>query len=122
MIRAGVTTFADQYFFMDDTAKAVRDSGIRACLSRGLIAASPPNSAEALRENIELCHNWNGAANGRITTMLGPHAPYTCPPDFLEKSWKLPRNLGGRHAHTFVGDIRGGSRRVPRLSMQHVSY
>jgi 5-methylthioadenosine/S-adenosylhomocysteine deaminase len=99
MIRAGVTTFADQYFFMDDTAKAVRDSGIRACLSRGLIA-TPPNSAEALRENIELCQNWDGAANGRITTMLGPHAPYTCPPDFLEKVMEAAEEFGvGMHIH-----------------------
>jgi len=59
-----------------------------------------PNSAEALRENIELCHNWNGAANGRITTMLGPHAPYTCPPDFLEKVMEAAEELGvGMHIH-----------------------
>jgi 5-methylthioadenosine/S-adenosylhomocysteine deaminase len=99
MIRAGVTTFADQYFFMDDTAKAVRDSGIRACLSRGLIATSP-NSSQALRENIELCETWDGEANGRITTMLGPHAPYTCPQDFLEKVMEVAEELGvGMHIH-----------------------
>ncbi len=99
MIRAGVTTFADQYFFMDDTAKAVRDSGIRACLSRGLIATSP-DSSQALRENIELCQTWDGGANGRITTMLGPHAPYTCPVDFLEKVMEAAEELGvGMHIH-----------------------
>lgn len=99
MIRAGVTTFADQYFFMDDTARAVRDAGIRACLSRGLIATSP-NSSEPLRENIELCKMWNGEAEGRITTMLGPHAPYTCPVDFLEKVMEVAEELGvGIHIH-----------------------
>ena len=105
MIRAGVTTFADQYFFMDDTARAVRDAGIRASLSRGLIAASP-NSSRALRENIELCEAWDGQANGRITTMLGPHAPYTCPVDFLEKVMEAAGELGvGMHIH--LSETRG---------------
>ena len=36
MIRCGTTGFADMYFFMDQVAEAVKDSGIRACLSRGL--------------------------------------------------------------------------------------
>lgn len=99
MIRAGVTTFADQYFFMDDTARAVRDAGIRASLSRGLIATSP-NSSQALRENIELCETWDGEASGRITTMFGPHAPYTCPMDFLEKVMEAAEELGaGMHIH-----------------------
>ncbi len=99
MIRAGVTTFADQYFFMEDTARAARDTGIRACLSRGLIATSP-NSDTALRENIELCQGWDGEADGRITTMLGPHAPYTCPVDFLEKVMEAANELGvGMHIH-----------------------
>jgi len=105
MIRAGVTTFADQYFFMDDTARAVRDAGIRASLSRGLIAASP-NSSRALRENIELCEAWDGQANGRITTMLGPHAPYTCTVDFLEKVMEAAGELGvGMHIH--LSETRG---------------
>ena len=32
MIRCGTTSFADMYFFMDDTARAVEESGIRAAL------------------------------------------------------------------------------------------
>lgn len=105
MIRAGVTTFADQYFFMDDTARAVRDTGIRASLSRGLIATSP-NSSRALRENIELCEAWDGEASGRITTMFGPHAPYTCPVDFLEKVMEAAEEHGvGMHIH--LSETRG---------------
>ncbi len=37
MIRSGITTFADMYFFMDEVAKAVDETGIRANLSRGLV-------------------------------------------------------------------------------------
>ncbi|MDI7246693.1 MAG: amidohydrolase [Bacillota bacterium] len=99
MIRAGVTTFADMYFFMDETAKAVERTGIRASLSRGLIGTAP-GSDRALAEGRELCERWNGACGGRITAMLGPHAPYTCPRDFLEKVMGSASELGvGMHIH-----------------------
>ena len=99
MIKSGVTTFADQYFFMDDAAKAVQETGIRASLARGLIATLRGFS-KALRENIALCQNWDGQADGRITTMLGPHAPYTCPPKYLKKVMKAAEKLGvGIHIH-----------------------
>ncbi|MCR4401428.1 MAG: amidohydrolase [Firmicutes bacterium] len=99
MIRAGVTTFADMYFFMDETAKAVEKTGMRASLSRGLIG-SAPGADKALAEGRELCERWNGACGGRITTMLGPHAPYTCPKDFLERVMEASSELRvGMHIH-----------------------
>ncbi|MEW6173368.1 MAG: amidohydrolase [Bacillota bacterium] len=99
MLLGGTTTFADMYFFMDDVARAVEQSGIRASLSRGLIGLNP-NAAEALAENRELVLKWHGKAGGRITCMLGPHAPYTCPPDYLEKVIKAAGELGvGVHIH-----------------------
>lgn len=36
MIKSGVTSFADMYFFMDEVAKAVDETGIRASLSIGM--------------------------------------------------------------------------------------
>lgn len=87
MIRSGTTVFADMYFHMEGVAKAVAESGIRASLSRGLIGTAAPagEDDEALREAVRFCERWQGEANGRITTCLAPHAPYTCPPPFLEK-------------------------------------
>lgn len=84
MIKGGTTTFTDMYFFMDRVAEATAESGIRAILSRGLIGFGP--TAEAgLNETKVFIENWHGAENGRINIMLGPHAPYTCPPAFLQK-------------------------------------
>ncbi len=90
MIKSGTTTFADMYFYMEDVAKAVDESGIRASLSRGMIGFKGEHS---LSEAKEFVQNWNGQAEGRITCMLGPHAPYTCPPDFLDKSASLSEEL-----------------------------
>ncbi|MBZ4687137.1 MAG: 5-methylthioadenosine/S-adenosylhomocysteine deaminase [Clostridia bacterium] len=98
MIKSGTTTFADMYFFMDEVAQAVEESGIRASLSRGLIAFN--NGEKSLEEACKFVEKWHGKAEGRITTMLGPHAPYTCPPDFLKKVVKSAEKLDvGIHIH-----------------------
>ena len=37
LIKSGTTTFSDMYFYMEDVARAVEESGIRAALSYGMI-------------------------------------------------------------------------------------
>ena len=83
MIRSGITMFADMYFFMDDVARAVEKTGIRANLSRGLVSGD--GSHKKLEEALELKENWAKKAQGRITVNLAPHAPYSCGPDFMKK-------------------------------------
>lgn len=90
MLKAGVTTFADMYFFMDDTARACADAGIRASLSVGLVAIGEgggvaPDAPQKLQRAVDFARRWQGEAGGRLTTMLGPHAPYTCPPAFIKE-------------------------------------
>lgn len=84
MIRGGTTAFCDMYMFMDSCAQAAEAAGIRGNIARGL-AGVTPNGLKSLEENVELYQKWNGACGGRIRVMLGPHAPYTCPPDYLKK-------------------------------------
>ncbi|HEX3015682.1 MAG TPA: amidohydrolase family protein, partial [Desulfobacteria bacterium] len=84
MLLSGTTTMVDMYDGMDRVAEAVEEIGSRAVLSRGLIG-SAPNGATALAENEALLKMWHGKANGRIQVRLGPHAPYTCPPEYLRK-------------------------------------
>ncbi|HQN37598.1 MAG TPA: amidohydrolase [Caldisericia bacterium] len=82
LLLGGVTCFADMYFFMDEVAKAVSETGIRACLSKGLVSFSGEKEIEVGRA---FCQKWQGQGKGRIHTMLGPHAIYTCPPAYMEK-------------------------------------
>ncbi len=99
MIRGGTTAFADMYFFMDDVARAVADSGMRAALSRGMTGVAP-TAQQALAESEAFYRDWHGGADGRITVMLGPHAPYTCPPDYIRKVTALAARLGAEiHIH-----------------------
>ena len=105
MLRCGTTSFADMYFFMEDVAKAVEESGIRAALCRGMTGCTP-SGPEALVNSKSLFLNLNGQADGRIKIMLGPHAPYTCPPDYLLKVVDLAHEL---HAeiHTHLSETKG---------------
>ncbi|WP_066505854.1 amidohydrolase [Abyssisolibacter fermentans] len=99
MIKSGTTCFADMYFFMDETAKAIEQSGIRASICRGLIG-DKENGLEKLEANRELYKKWHRGANERINVMVGPHAPYTCDDYYLKKTIELARELNtGLHIH-----------------------
>lgn len=99
MLKSGTTCFADMYFYMPEVARAVAESGIRAVLARGM-AGVAPTANQALAESENFYKEWHNAADGRITVMLGPHAPYTCPPDYLKKVTALAAKLGAQiHIH-----------------------
>lgn len=94
MIKSGTTTFVDMYDHMDEVARAVEHSGMRACLTRGMIGFGPDEVLKAkLAEGKAFAQNWHGKADGRITTMMAPHAPYTCPPDFIRAIVEIAHEL-----------------------------
>lgn len=105
MIKSGTTCFADMYFFVEQTARAVEQTGMRAVLSRGMVGLGP-QAEEALEDSRRLAGEWAGKGDGRITVMLGPHAPYTCPPAYLEKVMDLAKELKvGLHIH--IAETKG---------------
>jgi 5-methylthioadenosine/S-adenosylhomocysteine deaminase len=54
----------------------------------------------ALDATADFVTRWQGQADGRITTWLTPHAPYTCDDDFLHAAVAHARRLGvGIHIH-----------------------
>ena len=103
MIEAGVTCVADHYFFMDRAAEAVQQAGTRAALGWAVFGSQ---GAAGLDRTAEFCRRWQGAAEGRITTWMAPHAPYTCDDDFLRAARDRAVELGaGIHIH--VAETRG---------------
>jgi 5-methylthioadenosine/S-adenosylhomocysteine deaminase len=97
MIESGVTTVADHYFFMDQAAQAVMEAGTRAALGWAVFG---DRGYEALEETANFASEWQGKADGRITTWMAPHAPYTCDDDFLRTAVSYAQSLGaGIHIH-----------------------
>ena len=95
MLKGGTTTFVDMYDHTDVIAAAVEEAGIRGCLARGVIGLCSEEERRAKLEHaVRFAKDWHGQASGRITTMLAPHAPYTCPPDYIEQFVQASHDLG----------------------------
>lgn len=90
MIKTGTTTFNDMYFYMEKTAKAVEESGMRALLGYGMIDLFDEKKRKSelneTKKFIDKCHN---TADGRVQVAVAPHAPYTCSEEILKESKKL---------------------------------
>lgn len=73
MIRLGTTTFADQYFYMDQVLPVVRKSGLRAVLSYGVV---DEKDDQAVDRELSNAAAFLEAVQGetRITGWMGPHA------------------------------------------------
>lgn len=95
MIKAGTTSFADMYFFCEETAKACKEMNIRAQISRGLTI--PDKNFSKVKENINLANTYKN--DDLIDIGLGPHAVYTADLDYLKKisdyaqEYKLPIHI-----------------------------
>lgn len=86
MLKSGTTTFLEMYHLhLDTMAKIISDSKIRAVLCRGMIGlCSLKEQQKKLKLACELADYVKKVGYGKITSMLAPHAPYTCPPSFLK--------------------------------------
>lgn len=91
MIRGGVTCFADHYFSMDAVAAVVEECGIRAHLGQAYFSSQGTQGRE---DSLEFALRQRGAAGGRITTALAPHAPYTVDDTDLAATAALAREHG----------------------------
>ncbi len=84
MIKSGIAGFSDLYIHMDEVAKAVGESGVKAVLCYGM---ADRGDEEKARKELEIgekfIKDWNNAYGGRVRAIYGPHAPYTCTPEFL---------------------------------------
>ncbi|MCD6450689.1 MAG: amidohydrolase [Thermotogaceae bacterium] len=83
MARNGIAGFIDMYFFLDSVAEAVKDFGMRALITRGLVDENGEDNGR-LKENLEFIERWHDF-DGRISGGLGPHSPYLCSKGYLQK-------------------------------------
>ncbi len=102
MIRNGIVAFADHYFWMDQVARVVDQSGMKALLAWCVfgLGAEQEVGGTTLERTEEFVRDWQNAADGRIKTTLGPHSPYACSTEFLRRSIDAAHRLGvGIHLH-----------------------
>ena len=95
MLKAGITTFADMYFFSDSGARAARKAGMRAVMGAGVVdfpTATGKNADDYLSNAERLILEWKD--DDLISPSVADHSAYACSPDTLVKS----KELAERHS------------------------
>jgi 5-methylthioadenosine/S-adenosylhomocysteine deaminase len=95
MIRAGVTTVADGYFFEAAVRQALSDAGLRAVAAQGVVDFPAPGVPDPAR-NLEVAADFLATGTeypDRLTSAVFCHSPYTCGPETLQKAKDLTRAL-----------------------------
>jgi len=109
MIETGTTAFADMYHWDAELIELVRAAGMRAMVALasftpeavGFPGVAPWNGAEAILQTEALAERYAG--DPQIRVAYGPHAPYTCPPEFLRNIAVRARERG-IPIHTHVSE------------------
>jgi 5-methylthioadenosine/S-adenosylhomocysteine deaminase len=78
LIRCGVTTFCDMYFFPRQAAETAADAGLRVAVGLVMLEFPTPwarDADEYLAKGLDVHDRFRG--HPRVRTVLAPHAPYT---------------------------------------------
>jgi len=97
MIKSGTTCFIDMYNFEDRICEALGESGMRGVICTPIIG----NDWEPrINKFVSFHEKYNNSFNGRIKTMIAPHAPYTCSKEALQETANVASKLEcGVHIH-----------------------
>jgi 5-methylthioadenosine/S-adenosylhomocysteine deaminase len=100
MLKAGVTTFSDMYFFEDTAAASAKGLGMRAVLGAGILdlpTKTTSGAEDCLRNADEFIPKWKG--DDLVVPAVAPHSVYACSPDTLD------RTLDIAHKHDILVHI-----------------
>jgi 5-methylthioadenosine/S-adenosylhomocysteine deaminase len=92
MLRGGVTTYADMYYFEDTVARVTREAGMRGVLGETIIDFPAPDNKtlpQALAYTQKFLDHWRG--DPLIVAAVAPHSMYTCSEKTLQDAAALAR-------------------------------
>jgi 5-methylthioadenosine/S-adenosylhomocysteine deaminase len=105
MALSGTTTFCDQYFFAEEIADAVKQSGLRAVIAYGIVQLGDvERGKQELKAATEFLEKQR-SPDGRLIPWFGPHAPYVDnTEELLLEEVGVAREHGvGLHLHMAAG-------------------
>ncbi len=90
MIRSGVSTFCDMYYYEDEVARATAAAGMRAVCAQTILKFPAPD-ATSFEESLAYCRQFieQWRDHPLIVPAVGPHAAYTATPELLHASAAL---------------------------------
>ena len=92
MLRGGITTYADMYYFEDAVARVTKEAGMRGVLGETIIDFPAPDNktvAQALEYTQKFIEHWKG--DPLIVAAAAPHSMYTCSAKTLQEAAALAR-------------------------------
>lgn len=95
MLRGGVTTYADMYYFEDVVARVTKEAGMRGVLGETILDFAAPDHktpAAALAYTEKYIERWRG--DPLITPAVAPHSIYTLSTETLKSTAALARATG----------------------------
>ncbi|MEJ5239726.1 MAG: amidohydrolase family protein [Anaerolineales bacterium] len=90
LIRSGVTTFNDMYYFEEEVAKAAAEAGMRAICAQTVLKFPSPDAAsfeDSMAYARDFIQRWKD--HPLIVPAIAPHAPYTCTDEILRATAQL---------------------------------
>jgi len=90
MILSGITCCADGYFFMEQSARAFVEVGIRAVVAQGILDAPAPDAPQpgSWKERVEVFLR-DFPSDPLVIPALFCHSPYLCSPGTLRSAWEM---------------------------------
>ncbi|MGQ9688927.1 MAG: amidohydrolase [Desulfobaccales bacterium] len=98
MIRGGITSVADGYFFEDEVRRALDWAGLRAVAAQGVLDFPFPGVPDP-QDNLKAAAAFldsAGEVSNRINSAVFCHSPYTCGPETLKGAKALTRKVRAR--------------------------
>src|SRR6202007_1446316 len=95
MIRGGITTYADMYYFEDAVARVTKEAGMRGILGETIVDFPAPDHrtpAEALEYTQKFIAKWRN--DPLVTPAVAPHSIYTLSEANLQAASALARANG----------------------------
>jgi len=95
MLRGGITTYADMYYFEDVVASVTKEAGMRGVLGQTVVDFPAPDHktpAAAFAYTQKFIDRWKGDA--LITPAVAPHSIYTVSTENLKAAAALARRNG----------------------------
>ena len=92
MLRGGITTYADMYYFEDAVARVTKEAGMRGVLGETILDFPAPDNKSvegALAYTQTFLDHWKG--DPLIVAAVAPHSIYTCSEKTLQESAALAR-------------------------------
>jgi 5-methylthioadenosine/S-adenosylhomocysteine deaminase len=90
MLKGGITSYADMYFFGDAVAHSTKKIGMRAAVGAGIVdfpTKTGANAEEYLANARAFIEKWKG--DELILPCLAPHSVYACGAETLKKAGEL---------------------------------